>query len=346
MSKGNQTTKGSRNRWLRWALLTYTLTSPAIKAALERIRQRKQSLGGSAQTQQEKARSAQADVINRMEDLTAESRQRVAQQVKRLRAQATQLEEQSRQLRKAVRAEARQRRKLVKEMSKSGIDWSQDLLKQGGQFTEGIVERGGKIIEDVVEMGGKATQDVAERGSQVVQKFAKRGNKVTRGLAERGRTTTRGAMQRGENFLQPVRKRRGGFWTLIGLGVGLLAATIITYRLVRRRVELQELEADQSIELPLSDIWNGVGSEVSRSQPAGEIRHIDDIGTAVATESVVDVEEMLVSPDASFVGIVSTRFYYPIGASLLEVEDLVYFNSEEDAQAQGFTRAENSQQGK
>jgi hypothetical protein len=28
------------------------------------------------------------------------------------------------------------------------------------------------------------------------------------------------------------------------------------------------------------------------------------------------------------------------------VEDLVYFNSEEDAQAQGFTRAENSQQGK
>jgi hypothetical protein len=343
MSKGKQITKGSGNRWLRWALLTYTLTSPAIKAALERIRQRKQSLRGSAQTQQENARSAQADVINRMEDLTAESRQRVAQQVKRLRAQATQLEEQSRQLRKAVREEARQRRRLVKEMSKSGVDWSQDLLKQGGQFTEGIVERGGKIIEDVVEMGGKATQDVAERGSQVVQKFAKRSNKVTRDLAERGRTTTRGALQRGENFLQPVRKRRGGFWTLIGFGVGLLAATIITYRLVRRRVELQELEADQSIELPPSDIWNGVGSEVSRSQPAGEIRHVDDIGIAVATESAVDVEEILISPDASFVGIVSTRFYYPIGTSLIEVEDLVYFNSEEDAQVQGFTRAENSQ---
>jgi hypothetical protein len=52
---------------------------------------------------------------------------------------------------------------------------------------------------------------------------------------------------------------------------------------------------------------------------------------------------MLISPDASFVGIVSTRFYYPIGTSLIEVEDLVYFNSEEDAQAQGFTRAENRQ---
>ena len=345
MSTGNQITKGSRNRWLRWALLTYTLTGPAINAALERIRQRSQSLRGSAQTLQESAHSTQTDVVNRLEDLTAESRQRVAQQVKRLRAQARQLEAQSRQLRKAVRQEARQRRKLVKQMSKSGIDRSQDLLKQGGQFTEGIVERGGKIIGDVVEIGGKATQDVAERSGQIVQELAKRSNKATRNLAERGRTATRDALERGEDLLQPVRKQGGGFWTLVGFGVGLLAATIITYRLVRRRVELQELEEDQSIELPHPDMWNGTGGELSRSQPAGEIRYVDDIGIAVATESVIDVEEVLASPDATFVGISSTRFYYPIGTSLGEVEDLIYFNSEEEAQAQGFTRAENSLQG-
>jgi hypothetical protein len=342
MSKVNQDTKGSRNRWLRWALLTYTLTGPAINAALERIRRQSRSRRKSAQTQQENASSTQTDVINRLEDLTAESRQRVAQQVKRLRVQAKQLEEQSRQLRKALREEARQRRKLVKEMSKSGIDWSQDLLKQGGQFTEGIVERGGKILGDVVEIGGKTTSDVAERSGQLVQELAKRSNKVTRDLAKRGRTASRGALERGEDLIQPVREKRGGLWTLIGFGAGLLAATFITYRIVRRRVELQQLEEDESIELPSSDIWNGIGSEPGRSQPAGEIRRVDDIGTAVATEPVIEVEEMLVSPDATFVGIASTRFYYPIGADLDGVVDLIYFNSEEEAQTQGFTRAENS----
>jgi hypothetical protein len=342
MSKVNQDTKGSRNRWLRWALLTYTLTGPAINAALERIRQQSQSLRKSAQTQQEKVSSTQTDVVNRLDDLTAESRQRVALQVKRLRVQAKQLEEQSRQLRKALREEARQRRKLVKEMSKSGIDWSQDLLKQGGQFTEDIVERGGKILGDVVEIGGKTTSNVAERSGQVVQELAKRSNKVTRDLAKRGRTATQSALERGEDLIQPVREKRGGFWTLIGFSAGLLAATIITYRIVRRRVELQQLEEDQSIELPVSDIWNGTGSELSRSQPAGEIRRVDDIGTAVATEPVIEVEEMLASPDATFVGIVSTRFYYPMGTDLDGVVDLIYFNSEEEAQTQGFTQAENS----
>jgi hypothetical protein len=342
MSKRNQNTKDSRNRWLRWALLTYTLTGPAINAALKRFRQRAQSLRGTAQAQQERASSKQTDVVNRLDDLTAESRQRVIQQVKRLRAQARQLEDQSRQLRKAVREEARQRRKLLKQMSKAGIGRSQDLLKQGGHLTEGIVERGGKILGEVVEIGGKATQDVAERSGQVAQRMAKSSKKVTRDLTKRGKTATRDALERGEDLLQPARRQGGRFWTLIGFSAGLLAATIITYRLVRRRVSLQELEENQSIELPQSGIWNGTDGEISWSQPAGEIRRVDDIGTAVATEPVINVEEMLASPEATFVGIVSTRFYYPVEASFDGIEDLIYFNSEEEAQGQGFTRAENS----
>ncbi len=319
------------NRWLRWALLSYTLASPVINNALERLRQRSQKLPEVAQGLQENAGDLQADAVNRLEELTAESRQRVIQQVKRLRQQAKQLEAQSKQLRKAVREETRQRRKLLKEMSKSGIDWSQGLLKQGGQLTEEIVERGGKIFEDVVERGGKATQDVAERGGQVMQE-----------LAKRGKTATREALDRGEELLHPVRERRGRFWALVGFGVGLLAATFITYRLVRRRVELQELAEDESIELPQSHGWNGAGSAASSEPPAGEIRRVDDIGTAVSTQPVIDVEEMIVNEDASFVGVASTCFYYPTGTTLEGVEDLVYFTSEEEAQQQGFTRAENS----
>lgn len=342
MSTDNKIPRLAGNRWLRWALLTYTLASPAINNALERVRYRSKALQKLAREQQENVSSMQTDAVNRLEDLTAESQRLVTQQVRRLRNEARQLRTQSYQLRKAVREEARQRRNLLKEMRKSGVDWSQDLLKQGSQFTGGIVERGGKLLEEVVEASGKATQDVAERGGQVVQQLAKRGNEVTRDLAKRGKTVTRDALDRGEGLLQPVRARGGGFWTLIGFGVGLLAAAFITYRLVRRRVELQELEADESFELPQSHAWNGAGGETSRSQPAGEIRHVDDIGTAVATEPVIEVEEMLVSSDASFIGIASTRFYYPAGTSLEGVEDLVYFNSEEEAREQGFTRAENS----
>ena len=342
MSTENKIPQVARNRWLRWALLTYTLASPAINNALERVRHRSKALQKLAREQQGNVSSVQADAINRLEDLTTESQRLVAQQVRRLRAEARQLRTQSRQLRRAVRDEARQRRKLLKAMSESGVDWSQDVLRQGSQFAEGIVERGGQLLEDVVERSGKATQEVTERGGQLVQELAKRGNKVTRDLAKRSKTVTRDARERGEELLQPVRARGGGFWTLIGFGVGLLAAAFITYRLVRRRVELQELEADESFELPQSHVWNGVGAETSRSQPAGEIRHVDDIGTAVATEPVIEVEEMLVSSDASFIGIASTRFYYPADTTLEGVEDLVYFNSEEEAQEQGFTRAENS----
>lgn len=331
MSTENKSPMIPGGRWLRWALLTYTVASPVINNALDRVRQRSQKLPATAQGLQKNAGTLQADAVNRLEEMTAESRQRVTQQVKQLREQAKQLEVQSNQLRKAVREEAKQRRKLLKEMSKSGIDWSQDLLKHGSQLTGDIVERGGKILDDVVEIGGKTTQDVAERGGQVVQE-----------LAKRGKTATREALDRGEVLLQPVRERGGGFWTIVGFGVGLLAATIVTYRLVRRRVELQELDESESIELPQSHAWNGSGSEASSSRPTGEIRRVDDTGTAVVTEPVIEVEEVLVSDDASFVGVASTRFYYPSGTTLEGVEDLVYFISEEEAQEQGFTRAENS----
>jgi hypothetical protein len=333
MSTEHKNPGGPSSRWLRWALLTYTLAGPVINNALERVRQRSQKLPGVgqvAQGLQENAGALQTDAVNRLAELTDESRRRVALQVKRLREQAKQLEAQSNQLRKAVREEARQRRKLLKEMSKSGIDRSQDLLKQGSQLTGGFVERGGKIFENVVERSGKATQDVAERGGQVMQE-----------LAKRGKTATREALDRGEELLQPVRERRGSFWALIGFGVGLLAATIITYRLVRRRVELQELEAAESIELPRSHGWNGTGSAASSEPPAGEIRRVDEIGTAVSTRPVIEVEEMAVNEDASFVGVASTRFYYPAGTPPEGAKDLVYFNSEEEAQQQGFTRAEN-----
>src|SRR2546428_5745651 len=107
-------------------------------------------------------------------------------------------------------------------------------------------------------------------------------------------------------------------------------STLFPYTtLFRSQVVQQETEESQPIELPESGSWNGASDASqghSESHPAGEIRLVDDIGTTVATLPVVDVEKMQRPEDAAFVGVASTRFYYPAETSL-EEKDVIYFAS-------------------
>ena len=318
MNTENQVKEGRLKRWLDVAMLTSTLISPFVNAFLKQLRQREQP----AQSAQKKVQAAQPDIRQRLEELTLESQQWVAEQAQQLRKQAQQLQAQSRQLRKALRREARQRRELFAQMRESGAGKSQDLLKRGQSLTEGLVERGGKITQDLVALGGKAAQDLAERSGKFSQELAERSGKVTHDLTERG-----------GHLLEPLRKRDRNFWTITGFVVGLLAAGIATYLLVRRRMAQQQMD-DERIELPQSESWSG-----PQSWPVGEIRHLDQLGAAVATLEVVDMDNTERPADAAFVGVVSTKQYYPI-ATALEAQDLVYFPSEEEARAQGFTAAE------
>ncbi len=70
----------------------------------------------------------------------------------------------------------------------------------------------------------------------------------------------------------------------------------------------------------------------------GEISYIDQNGNSVATLEIVDVETAE-QPGPAFVGVKSTKLYYPVDTEL-EPEDVVYFASEEEAKAQGFNAAE------
>ncbi len=185
------------------------------------------------------------------------------------------------------------------------------LQNRGGQLTGGLVERRGKVTQNVLDSGGKTTKDLAERSGGFTQELAKRGQRL----------------------LEPVRKRDRTFWSIVGFSVGLLAAGTITYQLVRRRVAQQGTEQDEHIELPQSNSWDGSGG-----RPAGEISYIDQGGTSVATLEIVDVETVEQPADAAFVGVKSTKLYYSVDTEL-EPEDLVYFTTEEEAKAQGFTAA-------
>ncbi len=325
--QSNSERKG--NRWLRVGLLTFTLAGPLVNAITERIRERSQILRGQAETQQDTPQTLAPTVRQRLDQMMLESRQLLVEQAKQLQ----QVQAQAKRLRKTLRKNAKQRRKLVKRLRKSSAKWSQNMLKRGEQVTEEVVERG----KEALEASTRATQDLAKRGGKLTEELAERGSKATRRIAKQGSKFAEDLVERGEHLLQPARKPNRNFWMIVGFAVGLVAAGVTTYLFVRRQVvQQQETEEDQPIELPQNGTWNG---DINAGRPAGKILLVDDIGTAVATLPVIDVEKMQRPTDALFVGVASTRFYYPLDTPLEEV-DLVYFVSEEDARAQGFIAAE------
>jgi hypothetical protein len=330
-----KTENAGRGRWLRTALLAYTLAGPAISAWIKkRASQGSQAVATVAQAIPAVAQSRQADFRERLEELTRESRQRAIEQAQHMRAQASQLQSQSRQLRKAVREEAKQRRKLLAQMRDSGLEWGQDMLKRGEHLTGELVERGGEMTHDLAKRGGEMTHDLAKRGGEMTHDLAKRDEEMTHDLAKRGRKATRTLAKRSEELLVPAYEQNRVLWTVAGFGVGLVVAGAITYRLVRGRAIRQAREEDQAIELPQVDSWNG-----KVAHPAGEILHFDLNGATVATLEAVSVANAERPENAAFVGIISTQSYYPVDTEL-EFSDLVYFFSEEEARARGFKAAE------
>ena len=247
-----------------------------------------------------------------VEDQIEELSKQVKQLQKRSRKQVKQLQKQSRKLRKSLRREARKRRVYWTMFRVLLLNTSKYLQNRGGNLKGGLVERGGKATQNVFDLGGKTTHDLAERGGEFTQELAKQGQRL----------------------LEPVRRRDRTFWSIVGFSVGLIAAGTITYQLIRRRVAQQEIEQDEHIELPSSNSWNGSGS-----RPIGEISYADQGGTSVATLEIVDVETIEQPADAAFVGVRSTKLYYSIDTEL-EPKDLLYFTTEEEAKAQGFTAAQ------
>lgn len=248
-------------------------------------------------------------------------KQWVAGQVQQLNEQARQMQAQSRQLGKALRHEARQRRKLVKQIRKSGIDLSQDLLKRSENVTGELVELGSKVTQDLVERSGQAARDLAARSGALAQQLAERSGEVTHDLTRRG-----------EQLLEPVRKRDRNFWSIVGFVAGLALAGFVTYRLVRRRMARQQADQGEHIELPQSETRKG-----TRHRSAE--RHLEREGATVATLQAVDVESTDRPAGAVFIGVLSTKQYHPIDTPL-ELEDVIYFASAEEAQARGFSAAQ------
>lgn len=239
-------------------MLTLTLVGPTISATRERLRRQAET---TAKPANETAQAPLAEWRERLDELVQDSRERATQQIQYLRAQSRQLQAQSRQLSKAIRKEARQRKKLMKRARKAGVDWSQEMRKRGEQLGSEALERGQEL-----------SQELVERGQELSHDLAKRGRKLSRNLAKRSRKATRRLARRREELFEPARGR-GRVWAFIGFGIGMLVAGAITYRLMRRRTALLEVEEEVIEITPLPSMNGSVDNSnepVETTPPAGE----------------------------------------------------------------------------
>lgn len=338
------------SRWLRVGVLTLTTVGPVVNTFIARMRQQAATARATAYNQEEQ--QLEDEQKSGQSGLTPISRQLVAEQARQLQKQARHWQMQAKHLRKALRHESKQRRrlnKMVHQLQKAGVDWGQELLKrsedlsgglvmQGSKISQDWLERGSDLSQDLVKRGSKLTRDLTERGSDLSQGLVKRGGKLSQDLADRGSELSQDLVKRGSNLLQPARQRKGTFWTVFGFSLGVAVAAVATYLFVRKRIVQQLPGQEQQIELPPREPdWNGV----HKSQPAGEIRHIDSDGVTVATlqaQAVGTQQQVAVPTDAVFVGVVASKTYYPLETPI-DSKDVIYFSSEEEAQAEGFTAA-------
>ena len=299
MNHDNTNTETSGGRWLRVSLLTLTMVAPIVNSIMDYFRKRAELDGAST--------ADQVSSRQRLDELTYATRQRAGAQAQQLQNWAQ--------------------------------DWSQDLRKRGEDLAEDLAAQSGKISQDLLARGSKVTRDITKRGSRVQRDITKRGRKVTRRLAKRSKKLSHDLTERSNQLLQPNRKRNSTFWTIFGFSLGMVIAAVVTYLLIRKRLERQALEAEQQFEL--SQVRSGE-RQGEQGKPAGEIIYMDNEGAVIATVEAVDLDtgEVVAPADAAFVGVVGTKRYYPIEVTLDDGLELVYFVSEDEARAQGYSVAE------
>lgn len=227
-------------------------------------------------------------------------------------------------------------------------DWSDDatarLRKQGSQLTQSVSEWGDDTGYALRKQGKKLQRNMRRRGQSIANDLADRRNDATRTLRKRSRVVAQDLADRRDDVAKKLRKqskqlrkqgeklvsqRNNRFWSILGFCAGLLLAGGVTYLLIRRNFsQNEEVEAEQ-FDLPTHDTLNGFSEHSDH-----ETQVVSGGRTAVAAKTTTEVEKAI-----AFVGVLSTRQYYPIAEKPEEATDLVFFETEDDAKAEGFSAA-------
>ena len=287
------------SRWVRVGVLSASALAPMLSSAVERIRA------------QQQAEQAAVDIRNadRKENVTTFVSDVQSDLQDRLQSIGTSLSD------------------VLTELQKHSVN--QDLLKRGNELTEDLKERSSKF-----------SQAVAERSGEVSHQVAKRSRQAQKNIADQDRS----------------------FWIALGFGFGLTAASIVTFFLIRRRLQHVEVVEDEVIQLPVDGQRSEspvlqrtgaiyavpAGSNGHDSRPFDPVVGVKEHRNGQAGKSVDELakDEETTPVGASFVGLASTKLYYPVETPLDQLSeidgkpvDVIYFASESEAQAQGFSAA-------
>lgn len=210
--------------------------------------------------------------------------------------------------------------------------YSQTLARQGEHLAEELMDRGRKLSRTVIERSSDASQQLLKRGKKTTKQWSKSKARIKKELRKRKNQQTRAL-------------RSNMFWLAFICSAGLTAAAVAIYLYIQRRNQQRETYS-QPIELLQDDRWNGAAlkEQASMTQSSSEARRdsgISNLGNRLTEQAIPE--------DATVIGVVSTRLYYPIEVPLERLavaEDdtgagitVVYFASEDEAQARGFTAA-------
>jgi len=164
------------------------------------------------------------------------------------------------------------------------------------------------------KVSNKLSYKPGQQGERVKKELVQRGKQAKKELIQRGERVKKELVQRGKQAKEELTQQKKEFWAVLGFGLGLIIAGIVTFQMIRRRL-LQQADAEPPIQLPYD----------AGSWP---------IATSIVPEGT------------TFVGIIDRKHYYPIETlpdelAMLDenLVDVVYFTSEEDAKAQGFSAA-------
>jgi hypothetical protein len=358
MDENNKKTSEQVSRWLRVGILILATLGPVINTILEIARKQAeklqemktiQELREHAYGQELLKRSSQVSqaLVEQSSKLTQALAERSGQIPQTLIEQSNRLTqalaerssqipqalvEQSNRLTQALRSSQvpqtliEQSNKLTQALAERSSQIPQTLVEQSSKLTQALAERSGQVPQALVEQSSKLTQALAERagvlverGSKLSQDLSKRGEAVTREVTKRGRQATQELAQRTEEITERVSERPFVFW--LTFGVGLTAAAFFTYQFLRRRFIQHTVEEGQVA-------------------PDGHLNGTITLPTSTKNASSAPA-------DSRVLGLVSNKRYYPANTPLEQLRtsatgtlDVIYFASEEEAKAQGFTAAE------
>ena len=235
------------------------------------------------------------------------------------------------------------------ELVKQAQELGQELLNRSTRLSQMLAERGTDLTQDLVGRGGKATDDLRKQTNKASKRLRKNTKKATKVLSKRSEAITRNFQKKNNNNL---------FWIVFGFSVGLTAVGSLIYIFLRNKPQ-QLQEEDQQIllsqngNIPVSPSPVAAGVATATSPVTGS-----GTGTSMQSSSFTQSSPTMASTplsstslagaipaDAVYVGVVNTKQYYPVQTPLDQLSttgkilDVVYFSTEDEARAQGFTPA-------